>query len=376
MMLKLLFWLSLLGSIYSYFLYPLVLRLTPRRRFLNKSPDTQRPTISLIITAHNEEGRIREKILNCLDLNYPELEIVVASDASDDGTDAIVAEYQSSGVVLVRAEERKGKENAQFHAIQVAKGDILVFSDVATQIPSDALELLAHYFDDPDVGAVSSEDRFISRSGQVAGEGAYVRYEMFLRRLESERSGLIGLSGSFFAARKEVCKVWDISSPSDFNTALNCAQQGYVAVTAPDVLGYYQDVQNPKKEYERKVRTVMRGITAVARHKEALSPRVFGWFAFQLWSHKILRWAVPWFLIILLLCTLLLWKHGGWYFAALVCQVIFYGAVIAGHFSASMRENNLVRICYFFVQVNIAIAEATIRFTRGERMTVWSPSKR
>jgi len=375
-MLKVLFWISLLGSVYSYFLYPVLLWLTPRRDRPTSSSDPQRPRVSLIITAHNEEARIREKIHNCLELTYSELEIVVASDASCDETDEIVRGYESRGVKLVRAEERKGKENAQLHAINAAEGDILVFSDVATQIPPDAIEKLVSYFNDPAIGAVSSEDRFISRDGSVAGEGAYVKYEMLLRRLESERAGLVGLSGSFFAARKDVCKVWDILSPSDFNTALNCTSLGYVAVTAPDVLGYYQDVQDPQKEYQRKVRTVIRGVTAAARHKDALSPWKFGWFAFQLWSHKILRWAVPWFLILLATTSLLLAPKGGFYLFVMLCQIVFYGIVITGHLSSYQREKTLVKIPYFFVQVNVAIAHATLRFLRGERMTVWSPSKR
>jgi cellulose synthase/poly-beta-1,6-N-acetylglucosamine synthase-like glycosyltransferase len=375
-MLKVVFWFALLGSVYSYFLYPIILRLTPRRDVSARSSRTESPRVSLIITAHNEEGRIREKILNCLELNYSELEIVVASDASDDSTDQIVLGYEDKGVKLVRAEERKGKENAQLHAIRAAEGEILVFSDVATRIPSDAIEKLVSYFDDPTVGAVSSEDRFISRDGNVAGEGAYVRYEMFLRRLESARAGLVGLSGSFFAARKEVCQVWDILSPSDFNTALNCASQGLVAVTAPDVLGYYQDVQDPKKEYERKVRTVVRGLTAVTRHRNALNPRSFGWFAFQLSSHKLLRWAVPWCLVILFISTLSLFQLGGWYSIALLGQMVFYGIVLIGHFSRSLRDKTVVKIPYFFIQVNTAIAHATVRFLSGQRVTVWSPSKR
>ncbi|WP_336143078.1 MULTISPECIES: glycosyltransferase [unclassified Marinobacter] len=375
-MLELLFWVALLGSVYSYFLYPIVLKLTPRRGSSERKLNAQPPRVSLIVTAHNEEERIRDKILNCLELSYPQLEVVVASDASVDETDAIVRSFKNDGVKLARAEERKGKENAQLHAIRAAEGDILVFSDVATRIPPDAIEKLVSHFEDTAVGAVSSEDRFISRDGLVAGEGAYVKYEMLLRRLESQRAGLVGLSGSFFAARKEVCEAWDILSPSDFNTALNCATLGYVAITAPDVLGYYQDVQDPGKEYQRKLRTVIRGLTAAARHKEALNPFKFRWFAFQLWSHKILRWAVPWFLVLLAICTLLLAYRGGIYSLAMLCQLAFYAIVVFGYFSSSHRDKTVVKIPYFFVQVNVAIAHATLRFLRGERMTVWSPSKR
>ena len=242
------------------------------------------PKVSIIIPVYNGSNYLSEAIDSALNQTYPNIEIIVASDASNDGTDEIVQEYAARGVSVARANERKGKEYAQLQAINKADGKILVFSDVATRIPEDALQKLSVYFRDPAVGAVSSEDRFLTRDGEVAGEGAYVRYEMWLRRLESDRAGLVGLSGSFFAARKEVCQSWDIASPSDFNTALNCASAGYVAVTAPDVHGYYQDVADKKKEYERKLRTIIRGLTALERHPEVLNPFRYGWFTFQVVS--------------------------------------------------------------------------------------------
>ncbi len=377
-MLVILFWIAAVGALFSYFIYPLILRFMPRRPGVEKAhAQASTPqTVSLIVTAHNEAHRIREKIENCLALDYPELEIIVASDASTDDTDQIVLEYQGRGVKLARAEERKGKEHAQLQAIKRAAGDILIFSDVATSIPEDAIGRMVSYFDDPSVGAVSSEDRFISRDGGVVGEGAYVRYEMWLRGLESDRAGLVGLSGSFFAARRSVCDEWDIYSPSDFNTALNSARKGLVAVTAPDVHGYYQDVADASKEYQRKIRTIIRGLTALSRHMEVLNPFRFGWFAFQVFGHKLMRWAVPWFQILLFITSVLLAGKGGIYALALLAQILFYGVVIAGHVKPELRERTVFKIPYFFVQVNLAIAQATVDFLKGRRMTVWTPSKR
>ena len=375
-MLETVFWVSLLGAIYSYFLYPALLHLVPRRSKTGSGTNDDHPRITLIVTAHNEAKRIREKIENCLAVDYANLEIIVASDASSDGTDEIVQEYSARGVSVARADERKGKEYAQLQAINKADGDILVFSDVATRIPEDALKKLSVYFSDAAVGAVSSEDRFLTRDGEIAGEGAYVKYEMWLRRLESGRAGLVGLSGSFFAARKEVCQSWDIASPSDFNTALNCASGGYVAVTAPDVHGYYQDVADRKKEYERKLRTIIRGLTALERHPEVLNPFRYGWFTFQVVSHKLLRWSVPWFLLLLLVTTLMLNHQGGFYSLALLGQIIFYGIVGIGYLKPALQSRSLVKIPLFFVQVNVAIAHATLKFLTGTRMTVWTPSQR
>jgi glycosyltransferase involved in cell wall biosynthesis len=365
---------------YSYFFYPLILKLLPARKagIRASDEDFKLPTVSLIITVHNEAARIREKLEDTLQIDYPAdlLEIIIASDFSTDDTDNIVESYAEKGVRLVRADQRKGKEYAQLCAIKASKGSILVFSDVATKIPEDAFRLLVIHFSDPQIGALSSEDRFISNDGSIAGEGAYVKYEMWLRRLESDRAGLVGLSGSFFAARREVCEHWDIYVPSDFNPALNSAKHGLVAITCPDVVGIYKDVADPGLEYSRKIRTVIRGITAIARHPEVLNPFRMGLFSFQVWSHKIMRWGVPWFMLIFLLLTLALQGHGQIYTLALYAQAAFYLLAIAGWVSTGLRENTLIKIIFFFVQTNLALAQATVSFIFGKRMTVWTPSKR
>lgn len=372
------FWLAAIGSIYSYFIYPLTLLLLPPRRKWMASASYELPTVTMIITAHNEEQRIVEKLKNTLQIDYPadKLEIIVASDASSDATDEIVKGHASRGVKLVRASERKGKEYAQWHAIQVAGGDVLVFSDVATRIPDDGVRLIVRNFADLKIGAVSSEDRFISENGKVIGEGAYVKYEMWLRRLESATNSLVGLSGSFFAARRVVCNDWDINVPSDFNTALNSARQGYVAVSDPDVHGYYTDIKDSRREYQRKLRTVIRGITAIFVAPQVLNPFRFGLFSYQVWSHKILRWLVPWFLLMLLTVNIALYDMHWVYRVSLVIQIIFYGLAAAGFFVVPFRNISAVKLPFFFVQANLAIMHATVMFLLGKRMTTWEPSRR
>ena len=375
-----LFYMFAVLCVYSFFLYPMILKLLPMRviKPSENVAENHRLKLSLIITAHNEEERIRDKLENSLQIDYPSelLEIIVASDCSTDNTDSIVQSYTEKGVRLVRADQRKGKEYAQLCAIGEARGEVLVFSDVATRIPTEALKLLARQFADAGIGAISSEDRFVSNDGRVVGEGAYVKYEMWLRRLESDRAGLVGLSGSFFAARREVCEDWDIYSPSDFNTALNCAKKGLVAITCQDVVGIYNDVKDPGLEYRRKMRTVIRGITAISRHSEVLNPFRMGMFAFQVWSHKIMRWGVPWFMLAFAVLTMMLYDQGFVYMAALVAQVVFYALALAGWLSVRLRDNTLIRLVFFFVQTNLALAHATISFLSGKRMTVWTPSQR
>lgn len=378
---ELVFWLLALLSVFSYFVYPLILKILVRSKPSNETPDegAELPFLTLIITAHNEAHRIGEKLDNTMLLEYPndKFDIVVASDNSTDETDSIVESFAERGVRLVKATERLGKENAQLQAIKTVEGGIIVFSDVATKIEPDGLTKLARYFDDSSVGAISSEDRFISKEGKVAGEGAYVKYEMWLRKQESQLAGLVGLSGSFFAARHEVCQKWDIHSPSDFNTALNSASLGLKAVTAPDVLGYYTDLADPSKEYNRKIRTVIRGMTALERHPEVLNPFKFGMFAFQVISHKLLRWTVPWSLLALFIITPFCMQSGDTvYTLAFIAQVAFYGIALMAHWQPKLQDIGIVKIIYFFTQVNIALFDASIKFLSGKRMTVWQPSAR
>lgn len=377
---KWIFWLSIAGALYSYFIYPVILLVFPKKTGFHAGSNdaVQQPRISLIITAHNEIQRIRDKLENSLRLDDSagQLEILVASDCSEDGTDELVLSYASRGVRLIRAAEHKGKEYAQGLAIEAARGDILVFSDVATQIPRDALHVVTKAFADPHVGAVSSEDRFLSEDGKVTGEGAYVRYEMWLRSLESRVAGLVGLSGSLFAARREVCQHWDSRVPSDFNTALNCRLAGYWAVPDPQLLGIYKDIKNPAGEYQRKVRTVIRGLQALLHNPSVLNPLRFGMFAFQVWSHKILRWAVPWFMLLVLISSVFLATSHWIYRLVLIIQVLFYVLVLSAQLFAGLRKRALIRICYYFVQTNLAIAHATLMFAMGRRITQWKPSDR
>lgn len=374
------FWICLVGASYSYFLYPILLWIivaaAGRRRSLAVGGDPE--SISVIIAARNEEMKIAAKIENTLALQSPRarVEIFVASDASDDGTDSIVQRYSNRNVRLVRSPSRRGKEYAQALAIEACSGDVLVFSDAGTTVPPDGLVQLERAFKDPGVGAVSSVDKFFTEGAKVEGEGLYVRYEMWLRGLESDGWGLVGLSGSFFAARRKICEGWDTLSPSDFNTALNCARAGVRAVSDRSVIGIYRNLANPSREYQRKVRTVLRGITAIARNPGVMNPIRYGMFAWQVWSHKILRWAVPFFLIGMLISSATLALHSRFFAALLGAQAVFYGVALVTHLRGGEAWFGLQRLIYFFVQVNIGILDAVLRYLMGQRMATWQPSKR
>ena len=291
---NLLFIVSVALVFFAYFGYPLTLLLLGK--FIGK--DVKRasiyPAVTFIITVHNEEKRIRDKLENMLGIDYPKdkLQILVASDGSSDQTNQIVSEYRNSGVQLLDIAGRGGKENAQKEAIKNATGEVLVFSDVATMLEAGGLEQMVSNFADNTVGCVSSEDRLLGRDGRPSGEGVYLRYEMWLRRLEARVSSLVGLSGSLFAARKEVCEDFSGEMQSDFRTVLNSMKMGLRGISDPLAVGIYQDTADPKREWDRKVRTVLRGITVFFSHLHLLNVFRYGLFSYQLFCHKLLRWLV------------------------------------------------------------------------------------
>ncbi len=367
------FWCSVALVVYAYVGYPCALAALAafKSRPVLKARIT--PRVSFVIAAHNEEQRIAEKIENTLKQDYPAgaMEIIVASDCSTDRTEDIVRSY-GRRVWLVRARERRGKEAAQQLAVRSAVGKVLVFSDVATALAPDAVSTIVMNFADPTVGCVSSIDRLVDAAGRPSGEGAYVRYEMWLRSLETRVNTLVGLSGSFFAARQDVCRHGAADRQSDFSTLLNAVQMGLRGVLDADSVGYYRNISDDRREFQRKVRTVVRGIAVIERNASMLNPFRHGMFAWQLFSHKVCRWLVPFAMLGAVLSNAVLVAQSPLYAATFVAQVLFYTAALGGIWTGAP----VLRIPMFFLLANLGVLTAWIRFARGERIASWSPSTR
>jgi glycosyltransferase involved in cell wall biosynthesis len=372
-MMPVVFWSSVILVAYAYVGYPCALAALAvlRRRVVAKAGIAAR--VSFIITARNEERRIREKLENTLAQDYPRalLEILVASDCSSDATDDVVRSY-GDRVHLVRAVERQGKEAAQQLAVNAASGDILIFSDVGTALAPDGVSTMVRNFADQTVGCVSSVDAILGTEATGSGEGAYVRYEMRLRMLETAVHSLVGLSGSFFAARREVCRKWRADRQSDFSTLLNAVDLGFRGVLDPASIGYYRNIVDDRRESERKVRTVVRGIAVVASNGRMLNPFRYGLFAWQLTSHKVCRWLVPFAMLGAAVGNVLLVHRSVVYAATAVGQLLFYAAAALGVWTGA----RVLRIPAFLLRSNIAILTAWVRFAAGERITLWDPSDR
>jgi glycosyltransferase involved in cell wall biosynthesis len=379
MMIEIVFWASLALAVYAYVGYPVMLRVLTLFSARDVLKGEITPSVTFIVAAYNEEKRIAAKLENTLQLSYPDrlIEIVVASDCSTDGTDQIVRSFESRGVKLVRAPKRRGKEAAQKLAVQMAEGEILVFSDVATRLPENAVRNIVRNFNDPAVGCVSSVDRFVDKDGKISGEGAYVKYEMWLRSLEARVNSLVGLSGSFFAARSTVCKqAWSEDLQSDFNTVLNSMKMGLRGVSDNDSVGYYENIADERKEFNRKVRTVLRGISVFMRSLAMINPLRYPLFSWQLMSHKLCRWLVPFAMLGVLVSSALLSAASPLYRGALAAQLAFYLLAVAGLLFRPWLRFSIIKLPAFFVLVNASILQAWLRYFGGERLVAWEPSRR
>jgi len=380
---ELLFWGSAILILYPYLGYPLVLMLLARLAPRPIRRGAQEPTCTLIITAYNEIANIRAKLDNALALDYPadRLQIIVASDCSDDGTDQVVREYAERGIELVATGSRGGKVAAQNAALERATGEILVFSDARIQLSPESLRAMMADFGDPEVGCVSSTDRVVQGAADAtdagpAGEGVYVRYEMWLRELESVSGTLIGASGSFYAVRRSLAGVWDAKLTRDFLTPLKVVEAGYRAVPEPQAIGTYHALDEPEAEFRRKVRTVMRGMAVLFHMRVLLNPLRHPGVALRLWSHKVLRWTVPFFLVVLLGASIALSGHDRFYAVAAAAQLAFYALAVAGFVNRRLEARALFRLPLFFAAVNLSILMAWMRFAQGSRQVTWESTRR
>ena len=353
-----LFWIQVYGILYAYLGYPLVLRLlaliSPHRGSSKKThPDAQhRPFVTMIVPLHNEESVIARKLENTLALDYPhdKLEILFVSDGSTDRTTEIIRSSLAPHLKLLELPERGGKAQALNHGLKHANGDVICFSDSSIMLNPDAVTTLMANFDDPAIGCASGED-FIQGGG---GEGLYGRYELALRRLESRVHSIVGASGSFYAQRRSLCGEFPEGMAPDFLSVLNTVEQGYRAISDSDAKGSMTSLSSNQAEFQRKVRTILRGISTLFVKSRLLNPLRFGLFSVELISHKLMRWCVPFFLLALFVSNLFLLDQAA-YVVFLTGQILFYALALLSWVGVPFVENSLAgRVAAYFTIVNVA----------------------
>jgi cellulose synthase/poly-beta-1,6-N-acetylglucosamine synthase-like glycosyltransferase len=289
-------WIALGGVVYVYAGYPALLWLATRLCSRPVRRDGITPPVTLVISAFNEGRVIGSKIENSLQLDYPgdRLEIVVVSDASTDDTDAIVRSFADRGVCLLRLSERAGKTAGLNQALRLATNDIIVFSDANILYARTAIRCLVRGFADARVGCITGDSRYVGESSSSAHvqESSYWSYERLVREMESRLGSTVGGDGAIFAIRRHLYTPLAPEAINDLVTPLQIVAKGYRAVFDPDAVGYEASAGSYRAEFRRKRRIVARSWRGVMSVPGVLRPWRTGVFAWQVWSHKVLRWLV------------------------------------------------------------------------------------
>lgn len=366
--------------------YPLLLavlsRLRPRP--VRKSAG-ELPSISLIIAAHNEEAAIAAKLDNTFALDYPaeRLEIIVASDCSDDRTDDIAAAHPRAGndwgeVRVCRLPQRGGKTPAQNLAAAQARGEILVFSDATTDYESDVLRVIVPNFADAEVGCVSGRLIYVdpAQSGVGSGARSYWGYETFLKTRESQIFSLIGVSGQLYAVRRSAFRPLPDEASSDFVIATDMVEQGFRAVFEPKALCREETNRRVSRELTMRVRIITQTYHDLWRMRAMMNPRRSGFYAVQLWSHKVFRYAVPLFLLVNFAASFRLAPRSKFHRflvgAQLVgCIAAALGSLLERTGARGHKITRLLAVPRYFLFNNAAPLIAGWKVLRGERYAKW-----
>lgn len=374
---EVLLWSSIGLALYVYAGYPVLLRLLAALRPARAEPAIAvQPSVTLVISAYNEQSVIAEKIRNSLALDYPKaaLRIVVVSDGSTDDTDHIVASFVADGVELLRMAGRAGKTAGLNEAVARASTEVVVFSDANAMYAVDALRRLVRPFADAQVGGVVGESCYVTgEQASERNEGLYWRYETWIKALESQVSSVVGGDGAIYAIRRSLYSPMRHDALSDFVNPLQIVRAGFRCVYEPAARSYESAGDSFEKEFRRKVRIVNRAWRAMWTMPALLNPLRYGLFSFQLVSHKLLRWLMPLFMAVALLANVLLATRGGLYAALLLGQVGFYLLAAVGHL-IRRRPNapRAVSVVYYFCLVNLASALGIIDAFRGRTYATWS----
>ncbi|MBU2875247.1 glycosyltransferase family 2 protein [Marinobacter salexigens] len=374
--------LCLAVPVYVYFGYPAILWvLTRGLPDITHRRGEQKPSVALIISCYNEEGVIRQKLENALELDYPPelLRIIVVSDGSDDGTDEAVKEFENGRIVLVRQEGRLGKTMGINLAMEQVDADITVFSDANAMYARDAISKLARNFADLDVGYAVGAALYTDgdQGASARNENLYWRYELAIKGMESRLHSVVGGDGAIYAIRTELWEPLQQQDINDFVNPLQIIAKGYRGVFDADAKCFEETAGDFDREVARKERIVNRSIRGLMRVGQVMNPAKSGVFAFEVISHKLLRWLIPLFLLTGVAGSVILAFAGIGLF-----QLISAGAMLmlvltlVGHLSKNRNQLPVwVATPYYFVMVNGYAVRGIVKALQGQTQVTWSSAR-
>ncbi len=381
---ELLFWTAAVLFGLNYFVYPgavvLVAKLRQDPHEGLEVPESYLPTVSLIVAAYNEQDVIAAKIENSIDLDYPRdrFEIIVVSDGSDDGTQAIALAFAEQGVVALHDARRGGKSAAINRAAARARGDILLLSDANNDYGADAVRFMVRHFFDPVVGAVTGAKHvYADRERESSrGDSAYWRYESAIKHAESRLGSITGGDGEIFAVRKSLFEPIDPGLINDDAAiTFSLVKRGYRVLYEPAARSFEKASRDLRDDYQVKARMAAGGFQILAREWRFLLPPRHR-FALCFLLHKALRWFAPIFLLAMLMASLVLAAEA-LYLMLFLLQIAFYAVSGLGWILRKRVELPLpVYLPMYFTAMNLAMLTGFVRYLSGGQRVQWKKAER
>jgi cellulose synthase/poly-beta-1,6-N-acetylglucosamine synthase-like glycosyltransferase len=375
-----LIWYTFVGYAFALLLLVGLKRVVTSKK--EAQPLTELPAVTLLIAAYNEEDFIKNKLDNALALDYPKdkLNLLVVTDGCSDRTPEIVASYK--GIQHFHSDERKGKLAAVDRVMPHVTTPITVFSDANTLLNKAAILNIVKHYANEKVGVVSGEKRILSKTKDQAagaGEGFYWKYESKLKKWDFDLYSTVGAAGELFSIRTDLHQqIPGDSIIEDFCLSMKIVQQGYIIAYEPDAYAIETASASAGEELKRKIRIAAGGMQSIIRFSSLLNPFRYGILSFQYFSHRVLRWSVaPFSLILVVIINALLWNQGPVYRTLMIAQVFFYGCAAVGYFLQGRSiKLKVFFIPYYFCMMNYAVIAGIFRYFRGEQSAVWEKAKR
>ncbi|MBI1749146.1 MAG: glycosyltransferase family 2 protein [Acidobacteria bacterium] len=388
---ELVFWVSVGAVAYTYALYPLllfllasltqtsrdILFLLTRRSRRGGARREFEPRVALLIAAYNEEDVIEEKLRNTAQLDYPaeKMEVLLGLDAPSDSTPERAARFPHPGLRVFPFPARRGKLAVISDLAQRTTADILIFSDANTILEPDCVRRLVRHFARPMTGAVCGELRLVSPGGKTEMEGLYWRYEVALKFLENRLNCVLGANGGVYAVRRSLFRPMQKWIVEDFQLPMEIRYEGHRVVYDPEAVGAEEAAPTLAAEYRRKVRIGAGAYQTLLRNPHFLNP-FKGLPAFAYFSHKVVRWLVPLFLLAALVSNAVLAARP-FFAAALAAQAAFYLLALAGY--SRQRHGapaGIFAVAYYFSVMNLALLHGMARYLTGRQQVMWTATPR
>ncbi len=384
--LELTFWISVGLVGYVYFAYPIVVwalsRLFPhgdgkQQPFLFRHSDDW-PFVSLVISAYREESSILQRLQNALLTDYPSnrFEVIVGVDGEEDLTGELVRECNDPRVRLVQFPKRRGKASVLNDVIPQASGDILILSDANTDMEPSALRNLVQHFFDPTVGGVCGRLVLVDSATGTNVDGAYWKYENFLKECEGRFGTLLGMNGAIYAIRKELYEPIPANTIiDDFLIGMRIHLCGRRLIYEETAIATEETAPSIAGEFGRRARIGAGGFQSLPRLFPLLNP-MKGRIALTFWSHKVLRWICPLFLMVAIATNVMLLGDPT-YQVTMGLQVAFYiTAALGSSIKPRGKLARLFRLPAMFISMNAALIVGLCRLVSGRQGGTWKRTAR